>query len=136
MANDSLARGAKSAQFFTGGGGKVVLKNVSKKPKDVINTALPSFKNKNTKIGFTPFGDYVAIKQQEALDVTEGGIYLSDNSKERPAEGLVVAFGNDVRYDLSIDDVVIFGKYSGVEVSVGGVILLLMQEKHLLGKRV
>lgn len=81
-----------------------------------------------------PLNDRVAIRRDEAESKTPGGIVLPDNAKEAPARGTVVAVGPGRLLDngersqmaLKIGDNVLFGKYSGIEVKVDGVSLVLL----------
>lgn len=74
-----------------------------------------------------PVGNRVVIKREEPKAKSDGGIILPDNSKERPTRGVVMAVGpgevlaNGVKREpgVKVDDVVLFGKYSGHEIEVG-----------------
>ncbi len=75
-----------------------------------------------------PLDDRVVLKIEEAEEKTEGGIVLPDTAKEKPQRGSVVAVGpgkllkNGERKDPSVEegDKVIFGKYAGTDVEIGG----------------
>ena len=75
-----------------------------------------------------PLGDRVIVKPSEAEEQTKSGLVIPDTAKEKQAKGEVVAVGegkvNDdgtrAPLDVSVDDVVIYGKYSGQEVKVEG----------------
>ena len=86
-----------------------------------------------------PLGDRVLIKRLEAEEKTKGGIVLPDTAKEKPQEGKVVAVGKGKTVDgkqLSLElregDKVLFGKYSGTEVTVDGEELLIVKEEDVL----
>ena len=77
----------------------------------------------------------------KAKEKTAGGLIIPDNAKEKPAEGVIVAVGAGLRDDdgdrIALDvkqgDKVLFGKWSGTEVSVDGKDLLIMKESDILG---
>lgn len=87
-----------------------------------------------------PLQDRVLIKRVEEETKTIGGIIIPDNHKEKPAQGEVVAIGTGYRLqdgtvkalDVKKGDKVLFGKYSGTEVKVGGETYLVMKEDELL----
>lgn len=93
-----------------------------------------------SKFNLQPLGDRVIVK---VLDVdekkTSGGIYVPDTAKEKPQEGTVLAVGTG-KYiegklqplDVSVGDKVVFGKYSGTEVTVDDVEVLILKESDLL----
>ena len=89
-----------------------------------------------------PLDDRVVVKRLEAEEKTAGGIILPDNAKEKPQRGEVVAVGpgklldsgNRATPDVVAGDKVLFGKYSGTEVKVDGVELLIMRENDILAK--
>ena len=72
---------------------------------------------------------------------TAGGIIIPDTAKEKPSEGLIIAAGSGARredgtimpLDVKAGDQVLFGKWSGTEVTVDGEDLLIMKESDLLG---
>ncbi len=90
---------------------------------------------------FQPLGDRVIIKPTEAENKTKGGIVLPDTVKEKPQEGKVVAVGKGKALDngtvqkleVSVGDVVLYGKYSGTEVtSKDGEEYLIVREEDIL----
>ncbi len=88
-----------------------------------------------------PLQDRVLIKRIEEETKTAGGIIIPDNHKEKPAEGKVVAVGTGYRtnegairpLDVKSGDRVLFGKYSGTEIKVGGESYIIMKEDEILG---
>jgi len=90
---------------------------------------------------FRPLHDRVLVRRVEAEEKTAGGIIIPDSAKEKPAEGEIVAVGNGSRaedgkvtpLDVKVGDRVLFGKWSGTEVKVGGEDLLIMKESDILG---
>ncbi len=89
-----------------------------------------------------PLDDRIVVKRLEAEEKTAGGIILPDNAKEKPQKGEVVAVGPGklldsgarATPDVAVGDKVLFGKYSGTEVKVDGVELLIMRENDILAK--
>ena len=86
-----------------------------------------------------PLHDRVIIRRMEEEKTSPGGIVIPDSATEKPVKGEVVAVGNgkilesgDVRpLDLKVGDIILFGKYSGTEVSVDGEELLVMREDDI-----
>ncbi|MEY2943942.1 MAG: hypothetical protein RLY97_1956 [Pseudomonadota bacterium] len=92
-------------------------------------------------MSFRPLHDRVLVRRIEAEEKTAGGIIIPDSAKEKPAEGEIVAVGTGTRaddgkitaLDVKVGDRVLFGKWSGTEVKVGGEDLLIMKESDILG---
>ncbi|MEZ5734673.1 MAG: co-chaperone GroES [Novosphingobium sp.] len=92
-------------------------------------------------MSFRPLHDRVLVRRVEAEEKTAGGIIIPDSAKEKPAEGEIVATGSGARsedgkvtpLDVKEGDRVLFGKWSGTEVSVNGEELLIMKESDILG---
>ncbi len=90
---------------------------------------------------FRPLHDRVLVKRLEQEEKTAGGIIIPDTAQEKPSEGQIVAAGTGARredgtivaLDVKAGDQVLFGKWSGTEVSVDGQDLLIMKESDLLG---
>ena len=88
-----------------------------------------------------PLHDRVLVRRLESDEKTAGGLIIPDSAKEKPAEGEIIAAGEGARKDsgelipmaVSIGDKVLFGKWSGTEVSVDGEELLMMKESDILG---
>lgn len=86
-----------------------------------------------------PLSDRVIIKPQEAEEVTKSGLYLPDTAKEKPIEGLVVAAGpgkvtedgKSVPMSVKVNDKVLYGKYSGTEITLEGTQYLIMRESDI-----
>jgi chaperonin GroES len=91
------------------------------------------------KINLKPLADRVIIKPSEAEETTKGGIILPDTAKEKPIEGTVVAAGpgkiaddgKTVKPEVKVGDKVLYGKYSGTEVTVEGEEYLIMRESDI-----
>ena len=83
-----------------------------------------------------PLHDRVIIRRMEEEKTSPGGIVIPDSATEKPVKGEVVAVGKgkilengDIRpLDVKVGDTILFGKYSGTEVSVDGEELLVMRE--------
>ncbi|MBN8291698.1 co-chaperone GroES [Rhodobacter sp. NTK016B] len=92
-------------------------------------------------MAFKPLHDRVTVRRVESEDKTKGGLIIPDSAKEKPAEGEIVAVGEGARKDsgeliaMSVKpgDRVLFGKWSGTEVTIGGEDLLIMKESDILG---
>ena len=87
-----------------------------------------------------PLHDRVIIKRQEEDRTSPGGIVIPDGAAEKPIRGKVIAVGNGKvledgtvrKLDLKKGDQVLFAKYSGTEVKVGGDDLLVMREEDIM----
>ena len=87
-----------------------------------------------------PLSDRVLVQPEPAEDKTESGIIIPDSAKEKPQEGTVVAAGpgkveNGTKIDMSVaeGDKVLYGKYSGTEITLDGEEYLIMREADILG---
>ena len=86
-----------------------------------------------------PLHDRVIIRRMEEEKTSPGGIVIPDSATEKPIKGEVVAVGKgkilengDVRpLDVKVGDMILFGKYSGTEVSVDNEELLVMREDDI-----
>ena len=93
------------------------------------------------KMKFRPLHDRVVVRRVEADTKTAGGIIIPDSAQEKPAEGEVVSVGSGARdeagklveLDVKAGDRVLFGKWSGTEVKIGGEDLLIMKESDIMG---
>ena len=87
-----------------------------------------------------PLADRIIVKPLEAEEKTKGGIVLPDTAKEKPQEGKVVAVGKGKVLDgktqspeLKVGDRVLYGKYSGTEITTNeGDEVLIMKEEDIL----
>ena len=92
-------------------------------------------------MAFKPLHDRVLVKRVQSDEKTQGGLIIPDTAKEKPAEGEVVAVGEGARKDsgeliaptVKAGDRVLFGKWSGTEVTLNGEELLIMKESDILG---
>ena len=89
---------------------------------------------------FRPLHDYVLVKRIEPTEEQQGGIIIPDTAKEKPQQGEVVAVGpgrvsdegKRIEIELKVGDRVIYGKYSGTEVSVADEDYLILREADVL----
>ena len=82
-----------------------------------------------------PINDRIVIKPAPAEEKTKGGIIIPDTAKEKPQRGEVVAVGpgkEDIKMTVKVGDVVLYGKYSGQELTDEGVDYLIMREDDVL----
>jgi chaperonin GroES len=92
-------------------------------------------------MGFTPLHDRVVVRRTEGDEKTAGGLIIPDSAKEKPAEGEVIAVGEGARKDsgeliapsVAVGNKVLFGKWSGTEVTLDGEELLIMKESDIMG---
>ena len=92
-------------------------------------------------MALTPLHDRVLVKRTESEEKTAGGLIIPDTAKEKPSEGEVVACGEGARKDsgeliemgVKAGDKVLFGKWSGTEVTIDGEELLMMKESDIMG---
>ena len=88
-----------------------------------------------------PLHDRVLVRRVGSEEKTAGGIIIPDTAQEKPMEGEVLAVGPGARgddgklhpLDVSKGDRILFGKWSGTEVSVEGEELLIMKESDIMG---
>lgn len=91
-------------------------------------------------MGIRPLQDRVLVQRLESEERTSSGIYIPDTAKEKPLEGVVRAVGPGKRADngetiamsVSEGDKVLFGKYSGTEITIGGEEHLILREDEIL----
>jgi chaperonin GroES len=90
---------------------------------------------------FTPLHDRVLVRRVEGEEKTKGGLIIPDSAKEKPSEGEVAAAGEGARKDsgeliapaVKAGDRILFGKWSGTEVTLDGQEYLIMKESDILG---
>lgn len=88
-----------------------------------------------------PLADRVVVQPMAAEEKTKGGIILPDTAKEKPIEGTIVAVGQGkvsedgkvTALTVKVGDKVLYGKYSGTEVSIDGAEYLIMRESDIFG---
>jgi len=87
-----------------------------------------------------PLADRVLVKPQEEAEVKKGGIIIPDTAKEKPQQGEVIAIGpgkvteagQKVAMEVKKGDTILYGKYSGTEVTIDGQDYLIMRESDIL----
>jgi chaperonin GroES len=87
----------------------------------------------------TPLADRVVVKPLEEAEQMRGGLYIPDTAKEKPQQGEIVAVGPGKYEDgklapmtVKIGDRVLYGKYSGTEVTIEGENVLILRESDVL----
>ena len=90
---------------------------------------------------FTPLHDRILVRRIEESETVRGGIIIPDSAKEKPQQGEVISVGkgksNDegkvFPLDVQAGDQILFGKYSGTEITLDGEEFLIMREEEVLG---
>lgn len=87
-----------------------------------------------------PLGDRVVVTPQPAEEKTASGLFIPDTAKEKPQRGEVISVGpgrveNGTKIDMTVSpgDTVLYGKYSGTEITIDDEELLIMRESDILG---
>ena len=87
----------------------------------------------------SPLADRVVIKALEESEQMRGGLYIPDTAKEKPQQGQIIAVGpgrfdegKRVPMEVKVGDKVLYGKYSGTEVTVDNEQLLILRESDVL----
>jgi chaperonin GroES len=91
-------------------------------------------------VNIKPLADRVVVKPLDETEEMRGGLYIPDTAKEKPQQGEIVAVGpgrvsddgNRVEMELKAGDTVLYGKYSGTEVTVEGAEYLILRESDVL----
>jgi chaperonin GroES len=99
-------------------------------------------KTKDAPVNLRPLDDRVVVESLEAEEKTAGGILLPDTAKQKPQQGKVIAVGPGKLNDtgsrsalaVKVGDTVLFGKYSGSDVEVGGREFKILREADILAK--
>ncbi len=92
-------------------------------------------------MAFTPLHDRVVVRRTESDEKTAGGLIIPDSAKEKPAEGEIISVGAGARdedgkrvdMDVKAGDKILFGKWSGTEITLDGEELLIMKESDIMG---
>lgn len=93
-----------------------------------------------TAVKVTPLADRVVVKPVDEAEQMRGGLYIPDTAKEKPSQGEVVAVGpgkvaddgSRIAMDVSVGDKVLYGKYSGTDVTLDGEEYLILRESDIL----
>ena len=86
-----------------------------------------------------PLADRIVVKPAEAEEKTKGGLFLPDTAKEKPVWGEVIAAGpgktteegKKIAMEVKVGDKVLYGKYSGTEITIDGQEVLIMRESDI-----
>ena len=87
------------------------------------------------EIKMKPLADRVLVEPLPAEEKTASGIFIPDTAKERPQRGKVLAAGKgtkDESMEVSVGDIVLYGKYAGTEVKIDGKEYLIMRQSDIL----
>jgi chaperonin GroES len=94
-----------------------------------------------SKMKVHPLADRVAIRPLEETETMRGGLFIPDTAKEKPQEGEVIAVGpgryekgEKIPLELKVGDRVLYGKYSGTEVTIDDESILITKESDVLAK--
>lgn len=85
-------------------------------------------------LNIKPLADRVLVEPAPAEEKTAGGIIIPDTAKEKPQKGKIVAVGNgkkDEPITVKVGDTVLYGKYSGTEITIEGKDYLIMRESDI-----
>jgi len=92
-----------------------------------------------TSTAVTPLADRVVVRAMEETEQMRGGLFIPDTAKEKPMQGEVIAVGpgryekdKRVPMELKVGDKVLYGKYSGTEVTLDGDPYLILRESDVL----
>ena len=90
-------------------------------------------------VSISPLADRVVVRAVEEREQTRGGLHIPDTAKEKPQQGEIVAVGpgrfekdKRVPMDVKVGDKVLFGRYSGTEVTIDSEQLLILRESDVL----
>lgn len=153
-AGDRLASGRQRNAAFPAGGAKVgdkvqinqgmVASEADRKAADKEKERLTALAGSEVaprmKRVARPLYDRVLVRKATVEEVTKGGIFIPEEAKDRPLEGIVVRVGKGKRdingilwaLDVKEDDTVLFGKYAGTEIKIDGETVLMLREDEIL----
>ena len=91
-------------------------------------------------VAVKPLADRVVVRALEETEQMRGGLYIPDTAKEKPQQGEIIAVGpgkfddkgNRVPMDVKVGDKVLYGKYSGTEVTLDDAQYLILRESDVL----
>lgn len=94
-----------------------------------------------TKLNITPLEDRVVIMPDDETETMRGGLYIPDTAKEKPTQGEVVAVGPGrvekgarIPMDVKVGDKVLYGKYSGTNITLDGDEVVIVKASDILAK--
>lgn len=92
-------------------------------------------------VNITPLHDRVLVRRLEEKETAKGGIIIPDTAKEKPHEGEVIAVGagkiekgHRIPLDVKVGDRILFGKYTGNDITIDGQEYLILREDEILAK--
>jgi chaperonin GroES len=88
------------------------------------------------KISFKPNEDRVLVEPAAAEEKTASGLFIPDTAKEKPQKGKVIAVGDGVKdkpVTVKVGDHILYGKYSGTEITIDGNEYLIMRNSDIFG---
>ena len=92
-----------------------------------------------TGVKITPLSDRVVVKASEDTEQMRGGLYIPDTAKEKPQQGEIIAAGPGkyedgklVPMSVKVGDKVLYGKYSGTEITLDNEQYLILRESDVL----
>jgi chaperonin GroES len=93
-----------------------------------------------TAVNLRPLADRVVVEPSEGEEVSVGGILLPETAKEKPQQGTIIALGTGrkddngkvIPLDVKLNDKVLYAKYAGTEIKVGGKKVLILKESDIL----
>ena len=89
-----------------------------------------------SKMNIKPLADRVLVQASEAETKTSSGIIIPDTAKEKPQKGKIIAVGegtSDHKMNVKVGDRVLYGKYSGTELTIDDTDYLIMKETDIFG---
>ena len=89
-----------------------------------------------SKVNFKPLADRVLVEPEAAEEKTASGIIIPDTAKEKPQKGKIIAVGDgttDHKMNVKVGDRVLYGKYSGTELTIEDTHYLIMKESDIFG---
>jgi len=94
-----------------------------------------------SKVRITPLEDRVVVRPDEETESMRGGLYIPDTAKEKPTQGQVVAVGpgriekgDRVPMEVAVGDKVLYGKYSGTNITLDGEEVVIIKASDILAK--
>jgi chaperonin GroES len=92
-------------------------------------------------VNITPLHDRVLVRRLEEKETAKGGIIIPDTAKEKPHEGEVIAVGagkmekgHRIPLDVKVGDRILFGKYTGNDITIDDQEFLILREDEILVK--
>ena len=93
------------------------------------------------KLRITPLEDRVVVAPDDEVETMRGGLYIPDTAKEKPTQGRLIAVGagrfekgTRVPMDVKVGDKVLYGKYSGTEITLEGEEVMIIKASDILAK--